>query len=156
MSRTETAGRTTLNLIAAFKLLKAAVLVGVAFGIDHLLSGDVEATLERWAHFVRFSPNNRVLRQLIERLTGLSAHQRTLITAGLVFYAAIFAVEGTGLLRGRRWAEWMTVVSTALLLPLEARELFVHPTAARGAILALNAAVAAYLVIRLRGARREG
>jgi uncharacterized membrane protein (DUF2068 family) len=153
-SRQQKSERASLVVIGLFKLLKAGVLVGVALGVHHLFKGDVEASLERWAHLVRFSPNNRVLREAIAKLTGLSAHQRSLVTAGLLSYAALFATEGVGLLMGLRWAEWLTVVSTALLLPLEVRELFVRPTAVRWVILGLNAAVVVYLVVRLRRERR--
>ena len=38
-------------------------------------------------------------------------------------YAAVFAVEGVGLWMRRRWAEWMTTIITASLIPLEVWEL---------------------------------
>jgi uncharacterized membrane protein (DUF2068 family) len=38
-------------------------------------------------------------------------------------------VEGTGLWLDQLWAEYLTVVATSLLVPLELYELVRHPTA---------------------------
>ena len=47
--------------------------------------------------------------------------------AGAFAYAIVFSVEGIGLLLGSRWAEWLTVVSTGLLIPFEIYEVFHKP-----------------------------
>ena len=77
------------------------------------------------------------------------------ISLGLVAYALLFAVEGVGLLARRRWAEWMTVVTTALLLPLELREVIRRPDALRVVLLAANACVVVYLTARLTRRRKD-
>ncbi len=58
-------------------------------------------------------------------------------------------MEGYGLLRRRQWAEYLTVVSTALLLFPEIQELFKHPTGLKVGGLALNMVIVVYLIIRL-------
>ena len=47
-------------------------------------------------------------------------------------YAAVFAVEGVGLWMRRRWAEWLTTIITASLIPLEVWELIQQPQHRRG------------------------
>ncbi len=67
-------------------------------------------------------------RGAIAWFSGLSeerVHQVRLIT---LTYAAVFAVEGTGLWMQRRWAEWLTVIITASLVPLELWELIHRPS----------------------------
>jgi uncharacterized membrane protein (DUF2068 family) len=59
-------------------------------------------------------------------------------------------VEGIGLIRRQRWAEYLTVVATSLLLPVELYELAHRPTAGKAAVLAANVGVVVYLVVQLR------
>jgi uncharacterized membrane protein (DUF2068 family) len=59
------------------------------------------------------------------------------------------AVEGYGLLRRRQWAEYLTVVATALLFIPEVQELHKHPTGLKIAALVVNVVIVVYLVIRL-------
>jgi len=70
-------------------------------------------------------------------------------------YAAVFAVEGVGLWMEKRWAEWLTVIITASLIPLEAWEMFNRPTIGKALILLGNAAIVAYLVWHVRTHNRS-
>ena len=60
-------------------------------------------------------------------------------------YAAVFAVEGVGLWMQKRWAEWLTTIITASLIPLEAWELFFRPTIGKVLIIC-QLAIVAYLI----------
>ena len=93
-------------------------------------------------------------RGLPEALTG--GRSLTLVGAMLLVYALAEGVEAVGLWRRRRWAEYLTFLVTASLLPLELVALFDHPSALRAAALAINLAVVVYLVLakRLFGLRR--
>jgi uncharacterized membrane protein (DUF2068 family) len=62
-------------------------------------------------------------------------------------------VEGGGLFLRKRWAEWLTVVATTLLIPLELYELVRRPSALKGAGLIVNILIVLYLV---RVVRRKG
>ena len=75
---------------------------------------------------------------------GFFPHQ-TLLAAGLVGYALLEGTEGVGLAMRRRWAEYLTVVATGLLIPYEVYELVHHPTLFKVGALLLNVAVVAYL-----------
>jgi uncharacterized membrane protein (DUF2068 family) len=61
-------------------------------------------------------------------------------------YAAVFVVEGIGLLCKKRWAEWMTVGVTASFVPVEVYELVKHFAAGKVVALALNIAIVIYLI----------
>jgi len=58
-----------------------------------------------------------------------------------------------GLFLRKRWAEWLTVVATTLLIPLELYELVRKPSALKGAGLIVNILIVLYLV---RVVRRKG
>jgi uncharacterized membrane protein (DUF2068 family) len=86
---------------------------------------------------------------LAERLDSVAGLQgetvRVLMVAALLF-AALEAVEAWSLWHERRWGEYLTVVATAVFLPIEVHELLERVTVVRGALLALNVAVLVYLV----------
>ena len=65
-------------------------------------------------------------------------------------YGLLELVEATGLWLDQLWAEYLTVVATSLLIPLELYELVRHPTALKAGGLAINALNVAYLVQQLR------
>jgi uncharacterized membrane protein (DUF2068 family) len=60
-------------------------------------------------------------------------------------YAAVFATEGIGLWMQQRWAEWLTTIITASLIPLEVWEMLHRPSVGMAAVLAANTAIVIYL-----------
>jgi uncharacterized membrane protein (DUF2068 family) len=90
---------------------------------------------------------------LIARVSSLRVHELIEIGVGSLLYAAVFAVEGIGLLLRKGWAEVMTVIITTSFIPLEIYELVEHPSWAKVLVIVVNVFVVAYLMRRLR---REG
>ncbi len=74
----------------------------------------------------------------------------TLVGALLVAYAALEATEAVGLWTGRRWAEYLTFVATSLLLLPELWDLRDGASTTGVALLVLNIAVVAYLLLAKR------
>src|SRR5690349_11618095 len=108
-----------VELIGGFKLIKAVALVGMGVVAILLTRDQPAAPLVAWVHALALDPGNRYLNWAIARVAR--ADERTLeeLGVGSFLYAALFAVEGVGLLRRRRWAEILTVVITTSFLPLE-------------------------------------
>jgi uncharacterized membrane protein (DUF2068 family) len=72
-------------------------------------------------------------------------------------YIAILLTEGIGLFMRKTWAEWVTVVASASLIPFELWHLFFgvrHNTVAVLAATVLNVVIVIYLIHVLRKARR--
>jgi uncharacterized membrane protein (DUF2068 family) len=84
----------------------------------------------------------------------------TLTKIGIVvaFYALLEGAEAVGLWYGKRWAEYLTFIATALLLPLEVYELTERLSALKVLTLIINLAVVVYLLLakRLFGLRGGG
>ncbi len=122
----------------------------------YLTRHDAAQTLARWVAQLHLRPGRHWVDGLLA--TVLDAKPGTLraIEVGTFVYAAVFLVEGVGLLLRRRWAEYLTVIATASLLPLEVYELVERERAARALIVAANLAIVLYLIARLRVERREG
>jgi uncharacterized membrane protein (DUF2068 family) len=139
-----------LQAIAALKLLEALVLCLTGVVALELLRPQITQQLQDWLALLPLTSEHRIAQHLLNSLTGLGPH-RIKALGGVVFaYAALFLVEGIGLLRRRRWAEWVTVLTTALLVPFELWELTLRLTLAKGAALAINLLVVWYLVRRIR------
>jgi uncharacterized membrane protein (DUF2068 family) len=69
-------------------------------------------------------------------------------------YASLLFTEGIGLWLQKRWAEYLTAIGTALLIPLEVYEIYERFTWVRIAILALNIFIVWYLVTRLKDEKK--
>lgn len=142
-----------LILIAVFKFCKAALLVAIGLGALALLKPRTAHHARIWLSALSSSLDRRMARDLIARVSGASP--QSLQTFGVVafFYAALFVIEGLGLWRQKRWAEYLTIVATASLLPFEAYELMRAVTLPRISALVLNLLVVAYLGWRVRPRR---
>ena len=70
-------------------------------------------------------------------------------------YAMVCVVEGTGLMLEKRWAEYFTVILTALGLPWEIYELAHKYSPYKVGLMVINVAVLVYLVWILKK-RRTG
>ena len=148
-----------LQLIAIFKFLKGVVLVAAGLAALGLLSPARSAQTEVWLERLALNPGHRLLAAWAGRVAALlsEAGSRRLLelAIGAFLYATLFLVEGVGLVRARRWAEYLTVITTSSYLPLEALALRHHPAAAPAGTLLLNLAVVTYLVLQLRASRQE-
>jgi uncharacterized membrane protein (DUF2068 family) len=144
-----------LRLIAAFKLFKGLVLFAVGVGAVKLLHKDLAFEFERWADIFRVDPNNHYIHHLLERFLSLDDRKLRELSVGTFFYSALLLTEGTGLLLGRRWAEFFTIIATSSFIPLEVYELTKRVSWARLVVLLLNIVVVAYLVIELRRNRKN-
>lgn len=139
-----------LRLIAAFKLLKGLALLALGIGALRLLHKDVEALVVHWINIFQVDPNGHYVRLLLAKLSILDDRRLKELSVGTFFYSAVFLTEGTGLALGKRWAEYLTIISTASLLPLEIYELAKHASIGKILALVINVAVVAYLVFELR------
>ncbi|MDP9338107.1 MAG: DUF2127 domain-containing protein [Acidobacteriota bacterium] len=139
-----------LRLIAAFKLIKAILLIAVGVGVLNYLHKDLSCALEHWVALLRLDPGNRFVDRALQKAANLTPHKIKLVGLGSFIYAGLFLVEGTGLWQAKRWAEWLTIIITSSLLPIEIYECYHHLTVIKILVLLINIAVVAYLVYRIR------
>jgi uncharacterized membrane protein (DUF2068 family) len=139
-----------LVLIGVFKLLKALLLVVVGIGAIKFLHRDLASTVNHWVQLLRVDPDNRFVHGLLVKVFRVTPKQLKELSVGTFLYAGLFATEGIGLLLGKRWAEYFTIVTTGGLIPLEVYELWRHITVAKTVVALLNVAIVGYLVRRVR------
>ena len=143
-----------LRLIAAFKLLKGVALIAVGIGALRLLHKDTATIVEHWVNVFRVDPHNHFIDLLLEKLSILDDRRLKELSIGTFVYAGIFLVEGVGLALKKRWAEYLTIITTSSLLPIEIYELARRASAGKVLALLINLAVVAYLIVELRRSRK--
>jgi uncharacterized membrane protein (DUF2068 family) len=144
----------TIHFIAVEKTVKATVLIIVGLKLLTFINRDIHAWAEDFAARHGIDLANRFVHEALERLTGIGNEQ--LITFSIIafIYAALLLVEGIGLWLQKRWAEYMTAISTALFIPFEIYEIYARFTWVRIAILALNVFIVWYLSTRLKDEKK--
>ena len=142
-----------LRLIAIERSLRAVLLIGVGLVVVTHLKSDWSRALTDVARALGLDTRHNAIGHAISRAGALSLRKRVEYGSIAIAYGILEGVEGYGLWRHRRWAEYLTIVSTALLLIPEIDELTKRPTALKGAAFAVNVAIVIYLIIRVRRTR---
>lgn len=145
-----------LRVIAVLKIAKGLTLLAVATAL--LFLGDRPAWIDALNHWVEHEmllPHGNLLlvamRWADTFLTGGSLRPYGMLA---LVYACVFLTEGTGVWFEQRWAEWLLVIATGSLIPLELYHLVLFPSLAKLALIAANVAMVAYLAWLLRRERR--
>ena len=89
-------------------------------------------------------------KRTLEKLAIVDDRRLKELSVGTFIYSAVFLTEGVGLALGKRWAEYLTIATTASLLPLEIYELAKHASIGKVLALVINLAVVVYLALELR------
>jgi len=143
-------GGRLLIWIAVERSIRAVLLIGVGIVLVTHTHTDWAKSITTIARHVGLDPTSNG----IARITG-AAHRLTPHKIGeygviAIAYGVLEGTEGYGLFRRRRWAEWLTVVATTLLLIPEIDALLNKVTPFRLVALVLNVVIVAYLLYRLR------
>ena len=129
------------------------VLIALAIG---LLVAGRKGWLAEWSDYAQDQLNlaagHGIIVQLLLRVLVLIGHfsHINVLAIGAVAYAILEGTEGVGLAMRRRWAEYLTVIATGVLIPYEAFEVVRHVTLFKIGALLLNLAVVGYLAYRKR------
>ena len=152
MSTPVTRQHILLKLIAAEKIAKGLLLLGVGFGLVFLewreeWFQDVIA----WVNDELLLPHGNVILFLLQKIEAflLGTRLKAIGMLALV-YSAVLLTEGIGVWLEKRWAEWLMVIATASLIPLEAYHLWHKPSLVKLALIAVNVAIVIYLILVLR------
>lgn len=131
-------------VIGIAKLLKALVLVAAAVSVLATMHNGVRA----WLKELAAGSGREPMTKLVADLTGSSHHKIELIATLLFLYAALFTVEGVGLLSRKVWAEWLTIIITCSFIPLEVYEVIEKGSSVKAVVLVANILIVIYLIAR--------
>jgi uncharacterized membrane protein (DUF2068 family) len=139
-----------VRAIAVFKLAKASLLLLVAFAALRLVHADVVDLLERWVLRIGIGSGSGYVGRLLVEAAALTPNRIRDVSVGSFIYAALFLTEGIGLWLLKRWAEWLTIVITSSLVPVEVWEIWRRPNVAKVLVLVINLALVGYLIWQVR------
>jgi uncharacterized membrane protein (DUF2068 family) len=144
-----------IRLIAVFKFVKAGLLIALGVGVFRLVHKDLGSVIEHWCEAMRLDPGSHFVNLALEKAAHVSPEQVKKLGLGSFLYAGLFLAEGTGLWLRKRWGEWLTVIITSSLVPVEIYEIYRRPSYVKVVVLALNVAIVVYLIYHIRGQRSD-
>ena len=139
-----------LPWIAAERAARGLALLVVGTLLLANRHADSGGVTRRISVHLGLNPAGRLVSHAIDRAHRLTVRQVTVLGVLSLGYGVLELVEGIGLWQRRRWAEHLTVIATALLIPLEVYELAHHATLLKAGGLVVNLLIVAYLVRVLR------
>jgi uncharacterized membrane protein (DUF2068 family) len=142
-------------LIAAERIIRGALLLAAGVYLLFHVNNDFGRLAERVLRAIDLDPRRPYLHRIVSYLHHLHASEVRVAAIFALGYGVLELVEGTGLWLDQLWAEYLTVIATSLLIPLELYELVHRPTVLKAGGLIVNFAIVAYLVSLLRRRRRR-
>ena len=144
-----------LRTVALVEATKGLLVLGVGAGLFSLVHRDVEAIAEHIVKVFHLNPASHTPRVFLDLAEHLTSSRLQLFALGAAAYASLHLVEAYGLWRGRRWAQWLTVVAGGIYIPVELYELWKSVTWPKLGLLAVNLVIVAYLARVLWESRRK-
>jgi uncharacterized membrane protein (DUF2068 family) len=144
-----------LRAVALFELLKGIFVFFMGILALALVHKDVWLIAETLLAAFHIDTDRRSA-QVFLNFAGNITDARLWAAARIAFaYTALRFAEAYGLWHERTWAEWVALVSGALLMPMEIRELLRGWTWIRGTMFLGNVAVILYMLNVILSTRRE-
>ena len=139
-----------ITLIGIGKMLKTAALLTVGVTAFLLVHHDLAEVLRHWVFKLGIAPGGHLVHQALAEAGIIGDRQLREIGLVAFVYAALFALEGTGLLLRRLWGEWVSIIITGSFIPVEIYETVHSPHIGRAVGTLVNIAAVAYLITRVR------
>lgn len=134
-----------LKFIIIYKSLVGIVSMILAFGFYHLLNKDTQVVFTKLVKNLNLDIDNKIISSLIKQVGTLGNGAILSLTFVMLGISVLNLVEAWGLHLKRRWAEWLTVIATSLLIPFEVYHVLVRVKFFKVSILILNVVIVYYL-----------
>jgi uncharacterized membrane protein (DUF2068 family) len=134
-----------LRAVASFEVSKGLVVLAAGIGILLLLHKDTSEVAENLLRLLHISPDHRFARVFLAWVDTLTDEKLWAVSGVALAYSSLRFVEAYGLWRARAWAEWVALVSGAMYLPIEIREIVRRPNLFHTSLLLINLAVVIYM-----------
>ena len=129
---------------------KGIIVLAAGFGALELLSHGAQHFVDQLVRSFHLNPASRYP-QIFQHLADEATSRRLWgLAVGAAAYAIVRFIEAYGLWRQRRWAEWFSVVSGLIYIPIELWELTHGFTWPRITLLTVNLLIVGYLIWVMR------
>jgi len=134
-----------LKLIIGYKAAIGIFEIVLAVSVYNHFGNTVEETFMALAVSMNLDTDHRLISSVIHKAGVLDNGVFIGLTAVVFVFGIMNMIEAAGLHFRQRWAEWLTVIATGLLIPFELYEVIEKVTVFRVAILVINTAIVYYL-----------
>jgi uncharacterized membrane protein (DUF2068 family) len=142
-----------LRWIGAYKLLKALLSLLGALMVLRLMHRNLPEVAEHWMARLHIVPHSLLGKVILHRIVLIKNRNLGWVVVALLAYVPLAVAEGIGLMLRKVWAEWLAMITTGAMIPLEIIEVCRRTTWLRVVILIANIAVLIYLIVRLKRER---
>ena len=139
-----------LWLIGGGKIFYGLLLLGVGIGAFNLIGKNLSAELwllaERW----NIDFHNHYIQLLFRKAALMDGKKLFFLTVMTFGYAALFFIEGIGLILGKYWAKWLVIIVTGSFIPGEIYHLARQFDWFDSILLLINVACVIFLMWRIK------
>ena len=143
-----------LRAIAMFEVTKAAIVLLLGCGLFLLMRKNLDGVAARVVQMVHVNPDGKLSNLFLELASHASDRNLWVLALSTLAYASVLSTEAYGLWREREWAQWFSLLSTALYVPPELYWILHTPTWLKCAVLVTNIAILLFM-LSLRVNRRS-
>ena len=147
--------RFRIRMIALLEFVKGMLALALGFGLLASLDESLIEAAQELVIGLHLDPSSRLPDAFIDAISNVHQAQLGLVVASAVAYALVRFSEAYGLWRERRWAAWVSALSGAIYLPIEAYELSKGVSLFRVSAAAANAFIVAYMALLLWRSQRS-
>ena len=134
-----------VRVVAAIEGAKGVLVLAMGAGLHRLMHHDIRAFAVHLLHQFHLDPASHYPSIFLHAAENLTDARLQMLALGALVYAGIRVVEAYGLWHGLRWAEWFAVLGVAVYVPFELYHLWLHVTAVKVGLLAVNLVILGYL-----------
>jgi uncharacterized membrane protein (DUF2068 family) len=138
-----------VHAIALFEGIKGIAAVSASLGLLSLTHHDVHALAYALIGHFHLDPEAHYPRMLLDDATWLQNANILQVVFFACAYAVIRFVEGYGLWKYHKWAEWLAACSGGVYLPVEIMHMIEYPSVINGSVLIFNFFIVLYMAGRL-------
>jgi uncharacterized membrane protein (DUF2068 family) len=138
--------------LAYYKFGSGALLFMIGVEAIRLLHADVRFVLEHWMAWFH-ADRLRYVQSALREIGPISSREMMGMSLTSFAYSGLQLLEGIGLYRERRWAEYLALVGTGGFLPVEIYEMTHAFSWIKLGVLLFNVLIVSYLVRLLLAGR---
>ncbi len=144
-----------LKVISVVEGAKGVLALVAGLGIHNMAPERISNLVNSLVLHLHLNPANQYSGIIFRELSSITYTQLTLIAIGALIYSVVRFVEAYGLWNEYSWVEWFSLFNSAIYMPFEIYELFVHANAIGFAAFLINIIIFIYLFFVIKGGRNK-
>lgn len=135
-----------LKFIIWERFVKGLLLILISLKGMSLINRDLHQVVDELISQFNLDVDRSVIAITLKKVGMIDGHLLFIISIAVFLYGVLDLVEAYGLHKRKRWAEYLTVIATALFIPFEVYEVMDKITLIRTGALILNILIVIFLI----------